>query len=84
MNLENGSIIELDGMNCCVLDIQNIDNITHIYVVEMEDDDITENFYVYRMNNNNFLEKVVNSDDLKKILPIFIQSMSNELNGGEF
>ena len=84
MNLENGSIIELDGMNCCVLDIQNIDNITHIYVVEMEDDDITENFYVYRMNNNNFFEKVVNSDDLKKILPIFIQSMSNELNGGEF
>ena len=84
MNLENGSIIELDGMNCCVLDIQNIDNVTHIYVVEMEDDDITENFYVYRMNNNNFFEKVVNSDDLKKILPIFIQSMSNELNGGEF
>lgn len=84
MNLENGSIIELDGMNCCVLDIQNIDNITHIYVVEMEDDDISENFYVYRMNNNNFFEKVVNSDDLKKILPIFIQSMSNELNGGEF
>lgn len=84
MNLENGSIIELDGMNCCILDIQNIDNITHIYVVEMEDDDISENFYVYRINNNNFFEKVVNSDDLKKILPIFIQSMSNELNGGEF
>ena len=84
MNLENGSIIELDGMNCCVLDIQNIDNITHIYVVEMEDDDITENFYVYRMNSNNFFEKVVNSDELKVILPIFIQSMSKELNGGEF
>ena len=84
MNLENGSIIELDGMNCCVLDIQNIDNVTHIYVVEMEDDDITENFYVYRMNSNNFFEKVVNSDELKVILPIFIQSMSKELNGGEF
>ena len=43
----------------------------------MSDDDITGNFYVYKIENDN-IEKVINSDELKDILPIFIKSMSSD------
>ena len=44
----------------------------------MFDGDITDNFYVYRITDK--IKKVVNSDELKNILPVFIQKMSEELN----
>ena len=77
MNLEIGKMIQLDGIECCVLSKQTIENIQYIYVAEMSDDDITGNFYVYKIENDN-IEKVINSDELKDILPIFIKSMSSD------
>ncbi len=79
MNLEIGKMIQLDGIECCVLSIQNIENMQYIYVAEMTDDDITDNFYVYRITDK--FEKVVDSDELKKVLPVFIQKMSADLEG---
>jgi hypothetical protein len=79
MNLEIGKMIQLDGIECCVLSKQTIENIQYIYVAEMSDDDITDNFYVYRITDK--FERVVNSDELKNILPVFIQSMSEDLKG---
>ena len=77
MGLEEGRIIEFDGMNLCILNVQKINDLDYIYVAEMVDDDITGNFYVYKIENDN-IEKVINSDKLKDILPIFIKSMSSD------
>ena len=77
MEFKNGQMLELDGMDVCVLDVQKINELDYIYVGEIIDDDITGNFYVYKLRNNN-IEKVVNSDELKDVLPIFIESMSND------
>lgn len=77
MGLEEGQIIEFDGMNLCILNVQKINDLDYIYVAEMVDDDITGNFYVYKIENDN-IEKVINSDELKDILPIFIKSMSSD------
>lgn len=77
MEFKNGQMLELDGMDVCVLDVQKINELDYIYVGEIIDDDITGNFYVYKLKNNN-IEKVVNSDELKDVLPIFIESMSND------
>ncbi|MBP3841121.1 MAG: hypothetical protein IK997_03220 [Bacilli bacterium] len=77
MGLEEGRIIEFDGMNLCILNVQKINDLDYIYVAEMVDDDITGNFYVYKIENDN-IEKVINSDELKDILPIFIKSMSSD------
>jgi hypothetical protein len=77
MEFQNGQMLELDGMDVCVLDVQKINELDYIYVGEIVDDDITGNFYVYKLRDNN-IEKVVNSDELKDVLPIFIESMSND------
>lgn len=77
MGFQNGQMLELDGMDVCVLDVQKINELDYIYVGEIVDDDITGNFYVYKLRDNN-IEKVVNSDELKDVLPIFIESMSND------
>ena len=75
MDLKREMMIDIDGMECCILDVQDIDGRKYIYVSEIVDEDITGNFYVYEVVNKEF-EKITNSDDLKRILPIFIQSMS--------
>lgn len=77
MNFKQGMMINIDDIECCVLDTQVIGEKTYIYVAEIVDEDITENFYVYLVNSKNEFEKVTNSNDLKNILPIFIQSMSD-------
>lgn len=79
MNLEIGKMIQLDGVECCILSIETIEGLQYIYVAEMFDGDITDNFYVYRITDK--IKKVVNSDELKNILPVFIQKMSEELKG---
>lgn len=76
MEFEKGQFLELEGMEVCILDIQKNKEIDYLYVAEISDDDITGNFYVYKIVDNK-IEKVVNSDELKEVLPIFIASMSS-------
>ena len=78
MNFEKGTMLELDGVECCVLEEKEVNKISYLYVAEVADDDITGNFYLYKINDKVF-EKVVNSDELKAVLPAFVESMTEEL-----
>ena len=79
MNLNRGMMINIEGIECCILDVQNINETTYIYVAEILDEDITENFYVYKVISENKFEKVIDSDSLKSILPVFIESIQESL-----
>lgn len=78
MEFKIGTMIDLDGIECCVLEQKDIGGVKYIYVAEIYDEDITENFYIYKITDNK-AEKVINSEELKQILPIFIESMSSEI-----
>jgi len=77
--MEKGKMLQIDGMTCCVLSSQNIGGSEYIYVAEVYDDDITEKFFVYKVTPDREYEKITNSNDLKRILPIFIDAMNKDL-----
>lgn len=79
MTYKQGMMINIDGMDCCVLDSQEISNETYIYVAEIVDEDITNNFYVYKIVSEEKFEKITNSDDLKNLLPLFVESIEENL-----
>ena len=79
MTYNQGTMVNIEGMDCCVLDSQIINEVNYIYVAEIVDEDITNNFYVYKVVSEEKFEKITNSDELKKILPIFVESMEKNL-----
>ena len=78
MKYNEGQIIEVEGINVCVLDVENENGLDYIYAAEIVDNDITGNFYVYKVENQNIV-KVTDSVELKEILPIFIGKISKKI-----
>ncbi len=77
MDINREDIIKIEGRDYCVLLNEEISGVRYHYVAEMEKEDITWDFYLYRENGGQ-LEKVVNSDELKQILPSIITLLSEE------
>ncbi len=77
MDINREDIIKIEGRDYCVLLNEEISGVRYLYVAEMEKEDITGDFYLYRENGGQ-LEKVVNSDELKQILPSIITLLSEE------
>lgn len=77
MDYNEGKILEVEGINVCVLDVENVNGLDYIYAAEIVEDDITGNFYVYKVENQKVV-KVTDSNELKKTLPLFIENMSKK------
>ena len=78
MNIEKYNTFTIENKEYYILDKKDYKNNTYIYVNMLEDDDISDNFYVYKLNNNK-LEKIEDSIILKEILPLFIDSLEKEV-----
>lgn len=78
MKYNEGQMIEVEGINVCVLDVENKNGLDYIYAAEIVDNDITGNFYVYKVENQNIV-KVTDSVELKEILPLFIGKISKKI-----
>ncbi len=70
--MKQNEFLTLDGMECCVLVDTTVKNVRYLYVAELKDEDITGNFYLYKVVEENKYEKVTNSEQLKSILPVVI------------
>ena len=78
MNLDTNDIIELDGITCCILLDEIINGTRYLYVSELEDEDITENFYLYKEVQGEYT-RLTDSEELKKVLPSVIQLLNKQL-----
>ncbi len=67
--MDQKDIIKLDGMNCYILVDELINDSRYLYVSELEDDDITENFYLYKEQGPGNYIKITDSEELKDVLP---------------
>lgn len=62
-------IININGVDCYVVVDEVINGIKYLYLTELEEDDITEKFYVYKEQEPGNLIKVSDEEELKEVLP---------------
>ena len=77
MSFKIGQIIETDSDRYYVLDQQDYEGEKYIYTAELdEEDDISGDFYVFKINDEaKSMNKVTDSSVLKRVLPLFINSL---------
>ena len=78
MELDKDKIIVIDEIEYYILAEEEIKNKKYFYVAEIRDNDITGNFFVYKEDEKDIITKITNSEELKDILPIMINSMNNQ------
>ena len=78
MKLDKDKIIVIDEIEYYILAEEEIKNKKYFYVAEIRDNDITGNFFVYKEDEKDIITKITNSEELKDILPIMINSMNNQ------
>ena len=77
--MEQENLITLDGVECCVLVDDYMDDQRYLYAAEREDGDITGNFYLYKVVGENQYEKIDKVEDLKAILPVIVSMMKDKI-----
>lgn len=80
MEFEREQIIEINNTDYYVVDVQIYEGETYLYLGQMEDDDILDKFYVYKYDEvNNVMVHITNSEKLKVLLRMFVDSINKEL-----
>lgn len=77
--MEEGKKIILDGKECYVLVDDIVKGDRYLYVAEIENEDTTGNFYLYKVTGEKQYQKVVDGLQLKAILPTIVSIMSNHM-----
>ena len=73
-------IIEFYNTDYYVVVVQFYEGETYLYLGQMEDDDILDKFYVYKYDEvNNVMVHITNSEKLKVLLRMFVDSINKEL-----
>ena len=81
MSFEKGQTLKANDIIFYILDIEKYENEDYLYLAKMEDDDITEDFHVYKVDKEtNKLIHITDSEKLKVILPLFIKNLQAEIN----
>ena len=77
---EREQIIEINNTDYYVVDVQMYEGETYLYLGQMEDEDILDKFYVYKYDAiNNVMVHITNSEKLKVLLKMFVDSINKEL-----
>lgn len=80
VEFEREQIIEINNTDYYVVDVQIYEGETYLYLGQMEDDDILDKFYVYKYDEvNNVMVHITNSEKLKVLLRMFVDSINKEL-----
>ena len=81
MKYEKGKEIEIDGKELYIIDIVNIEDKEYIYAQEVLDDDLTDNYFVYEINDNPRL--LEDKDRLALVLKQAVENLKNEMDMGD-
>ena len=82
MSFDINKVITLgNGENFLIVGKVNFESDDYLYIAELNKDksDILDNYKIVKINNNDgkfLLEEIVGEEKLKKILPIFVESLS--------
>ena len=80
MEFEREQIIEINNTDYYVVDVQIYEGETYLYLGQMEEEDILDKFYVYKYDEvNNVMVHITNSEKLKVLLRMFVDSINKEL-----
>ena len=80
VEFEREQIIEINNTDYYVVDVQIYEGETYLYLGQMEDEDILDKFYVYKYDEvNNVMVHITNSEKLKVLLRMFVDSINKEL-----
>ncbi len=77
--MEQEKMITLDGKECYNLVDDIVKDNRYLYVAEIENEDTTGNFYLYKVIGEKQYEKVVDGPQLKAILPTIVSIMNDNM-----
>lgn len=83
MKLDTNKVVTLgNGEIYLIIDKITIENIDYLYIAELNKNqtDILDNYKIVKVTENKdnlYLDEIIGEEKLKKVLPSFVESLSN-------
>ena len=79
MNYETGDILEINGKEQVILALFNNEGKEYAFLNEIENDDVTDNYYIAELIDEDEYEVITDEETVNKLFPIAQESMKKEM-----